>query len=138
MATKPVTFKVPKTLAACADLLYTTQQKRFALNKEVETLASQEYALREHLIQNLPKSDATGVAGSVARASISVKEIVQVSNWDGIHAYILKNGKKDPGVFSLFQRRIGDKAAKELLESGVKIPGVEMMDVKTVSLNKVG
>ena len=139
MATpKPVTFKLPKTLAACADLLYTTQQKRYALDKQSDAMKAEEAQLREHLINNLPKSDATGVAGSIARASISIKEVVQVKDWEGVYAHILKNAKKDPGVWSLLQKRVGDKAVKEVLESGKKIPGVELMDVKTVSLNKVG
>lgn len=130
-------FKLPKSLAECADLLYTTRKTRLALAKEVEALAAKESALREELINKLPKSQASGIAGKVARASIENKTVYSAKDWDAIHGYILKQHKKNPGVWSLLQRRLGDATCKELFEAGVKVPGVEAMEVPTVSLNKL-
>ena len=137
-AVKP-SFKIPKTLAGCADRMYTVRHERYALQKQVDLLAAEENALREHLIDNLPKSQASGIAGRVARASIDSKIVWQVEpdGWPKVYEYIIKNYKKNPGVFALLQRRLGEAAVKEMDEAGVKVPGTASMDVKTVSLNKL-
>lgn len=129
--------KLPKSLAACADQLYLVRQKRLALKKEVEAMEAEEAALREHLINNLPKSAATGIAGKIARASIESKDVFQAKDWDEVHAFIVKNHKKNPGVWALMQRRLGTEACKEMYTAGKAIPGVERIEVPVVSLNKL-
>jgi len=142
-AAKPLTKSeakakpLPKTLAACADELYTTRQARFTLQKQVEALVARESALSEELIKKLPKSQASGIAGKVARATIESKLVCQVVDWDKVNAYIVKNAKKDPGVFALYQRRIGEAAVKEMWQAGKEVPGVEPMEIPRVSLNKL-
>ena len=138
MATaKPKEFKPPKTLAQCADLMYTTRERRYALQKEVDELARQENILREHLINTLPKGDATGTTGKVANATIKSKEVYAAKDWDAIWTYIFANHKKNPGVTALVQKRLGEGAAKELAEAGKLPKGIEMVLVPTVSLTKV-
>ena len=134
-ADKPI--KLPKTLAGCADRLYEVRQLRLAKQREVEAFEKEESALREHLIQNLPKSQASGIAGKTARASIANKVVVQVTNWDEVYGYIVKNFKKNPGVFALLQKRVGEAAVKEIWEAGKKVPGTQPLEVPTVSLNKL-
>lgn len=135
--TAPKQPKLPKSLATCADELYTVRQERLLLDKEVEALKAREALLREHLINNLPKSQASGIAGSIARATVENKVTVSVTNWDDIHAYVLKNAKKNPGVFGIFQRRVNESMVKEMWDAGAKVPGVEPLDVPVVRLNKV-
>lgn len=125
-------FVIPKQLAQCADLLYETREARLALQKDVDALEDQEKQLREHIINNLPKSQATGVAGKVARATIVMKIVPQVQDWDKFYAHIKKTGD-----FELMQKRIGTKAIEERWENKKKVPGVEPFNAVTVSLNKV-
>ncbi len=134
---KDPSFKMPKTLAACADLLYTTREARYALKKQVEALEANETELREYIIQNLPKSNATGIAGKVARVTVSNKVVAQVADWEKLYEFIAKSYKKNPGVFSLLQRRLGEKTAKEMLDAGKAPPGVTTIEVPVISLNKV-
>lgn len=129
--------KIPKSLAECADLLFTTKALRLAKEKEAENLKSMETALKEHLIQNLPKSQASGIAGKLARVTIGTKTVPIAKDWDKLNAYILKEGKKNPGVFSLYQRRLGEATIKEMWEAGKAVPGVEAFDLPTVSINKL-
>lgn len=136
MATaKPYT--PPKSIAACADALYTTRQARLDLKKQVDILEAQEALLREHIIANLPKSQATGIAGKIARATIVMKDVVQVEDWDKVYAYIAKNQARNPGVWALMQRRIGEAAVKEVWNAGKTIPGTAKLEIPTVSLNKL-
>lgn len=125
-------FKLPKSLASCADLLYETKAKRLEVQKIVEELQARETALREHLINNLPKSDATGVAGKIARATVTLKEVPRVEDWDKLWSHIKKTG-----AFEILQKRISSAAVEERWEAGKKVPGVEKFNAVTISLNKV-
>jgi hypothetical protein len=143
-AAKAITgFKIPTSLAQCADLLYKLEKERYALQHQAEDLKKKETLLTEHLINNLPKSDATGVVGKVARAVIKEREIVELIGTETdrfalVYEYILKNARKDPGVWSLMQRRLGEAAAKELVAAGKgKLIGAKMGKVPVVSLSKV-
>lgn len=127
-------FKPPKSLAVCADLLYTTREERLTLQKEVDVLVAKESALREHLINNLPKSDASGIAGKLARASVELKTTIKVADWDKLYAYVIKNAKK--GSFALLQRRVSDGAVREIWEQGKEVPGCEPYKVPVISITK--
>jgi hypothetical protein len=130
-------IKLPKTLAQCADKLYEVRQQRLALSKQVEAMEREEAALREHLIANLPKSQASGIAGKIARASVETKTVVQVEDWDKLYGYMVKQYGKNKGIFSLLQRRVGDATVKEMWAAGKEVPGCKPFDVPVVSLNKL-
>ena len=143
-AAKATGFKLPKTLAECADRAYKLREARYALQKQVDALANEEAALTDHLIENLPRSEASGVRGKLAAATIKDKEIVvlgtedMADRFERLHDYILRNARRDPGVWSLLQRRVGESAVKELIEAGKgKLIGATLGKVKTVSLTKV-
>lgn len=125
-------YKFPKAMGACADLLYQLRQKRLEMQKEVDKIAAEEAALKEHIINTLPKSEASGVAGKVARVTVVTKEVPQVEDWDSFYKYV-----KRTGAFDLMQRRLTEAAVKERWEAGEEIPGVKHFQVVTVSINKV-
>lgn len=135
---KPVTvpkkaaFKVPKTIGACADLLYTTRGTRLLIQKDAAALETQEKALKEHIINTLPKSEASGVAGKLARVAVESSEVNQVEDWDKFYAYIKKTG-----FFHLLGRSIKQEVIDEILASGKKIPGIKKFKVVKVSCTKV-
>ena len=125
-------LKIPKSLAVCADTLYTTREERLLLQKQVDDLKDFETLLRDHLIANLPKGEASGIAGQIARVSIVTKENARVVDWDEVYKYISKNK-----AWELMTRRINDAAVKERWEAGEEIKGIEHNHFATVSLNKV-
>jgi hypothetical protein len=127
-------FKPPKSLAACADLLYKTREERYAIQRTAKALEEREAALRDHLINNLPKSSATGISGKLATAKVELKRIVQVENFDKTLAYCIKNAKK--GAFAILQRRINPSAVEEIWAAGKKVPGCEPFSVPVVSVTK--
>lgn len=125
-------FKMPKTLGAAADRLYEVRQKRLDQQKVVDALAAEEAALKDHIINNLPKSEASGVAGKLCRVSVVTKAIPQVKDWDALYKYVKKTG-----AFELLQRRLSDAAIKERWEAGKTVPGIESFNVVSVSVNKL-
>ncbi len=124
-------FVVPKTLGACADKLYKLRDERKALSRQVKQIEEHEKAIKEKLIDELPKSKAEGVTGKTARAVIKKKKIGIVDNWDKLYAHVRKT--KD---FSLLQRRLSDAAVQDQWDNGKKIPGVESFTVIKVSVTK--
>lgn len=131
MATKKEAPALPKTLAAAADKLYTLREQRYALNKQVAALESQEAELRDHIIANLPKSEASGITGKVAHAEIVKKVIAQVKDWPTFYKHILKT--KD---FSLMQKRVNDGAVQEQWAAKKVVPGTEKFTAVTLSITK--
>lgn len=125
-------FRVPKTAAQLADLLYRTREMRLDISRRVERLEALESQLKNYFVENLPKSNASGISGLVARVQIETKPIPQVEDWDKFYAYVHKHK-----AFDLFQRRIAEGAAKERMDEGKKIPGVGIFNVKKVNCTKL-
>jgi len=131
MATE-VKYKFPKALGACADKLFELRNKRLAEQKKVDEIAAEETALKNHIIENLPKSEASGVAGKLARVTVVTKQVPQVKDWDAFYKYVKKTGS-----FDLMQKRLIDGAIKERWEAGKEVPGVGHFNAVSVSINKV-
>ena len=132
MATKK-TFKFPKTMGTCADKLYALRQKRLDMQKAVDEVAAEERALKQYIIDNLPKSEASGVQGKTARVTVVVKEEPQIKDHEAFRKYLNRSKRFDLA----YKLRPSAPAIRELWEEGKDIPGVEKFNVVTVSLNKV-
>lgn len=125
-------FRPPAALGKCADLLFTLKAERAKAQKVVDALAKKEQAVKNYIIETLPKSEASGVAGKLARVSIHTKTVPTPVDWDAFYKYVKKTGQ-----FQLMQRRLSEAAIGELWDAGKKVPGVDRFNVKTVSLTKL-
>lgn len=132
MATKK-TFKFPKTMGTCADKLYQLRQARLAKQKEVDALQAEEAALKAHIINTLPKAEASGVAGKLARVTVVVKEEPQVKDQDAFRKYLNRTKRFDLA----YKLRPSAPAIRELWEAGKDVPGIEKFNLITVSMNKL-
>ncbi len=140
--TKPkAAIKLPKTAAGITDLLYTTQQERYAVQARAKALEAVESACREWLITNLPKSEASGVSGKVARSYVENKDIVVVESWPELYKYVQSRATKNPGVWGIFQKRITADMAEELMNDPVEGKALKKAlkkgQVPVVRLNKL-
>lgn len=124
-------IKIPKTLGACADRLYKLREDRLKKQKEVDALVAEESAIKNHIIDTLPRSEASGVTGRVGRITINEKVVPRVEDWDAFYKHIAKTK-----AFELLQRRVSDTAVKERWEDGKKVPGIDGFNVKYVSVTK--
>lgn len=126
------TFKIPKTIGACADRIYALRKLAADAQKKVDLLKEEEKAIREHVINKLPKSEASGVAGKSARVTVVEREVPCVEDWDAFWKSFRKSRDRD-----LLQRRLSDAAITERWEAGKQVPGVGKFKYKTLSVNKV-
>jgi len=123
---------LPKTIGGCADRLYKIREERYELQRRAKALREIETELKEHIIRDLPKSQASGVAGRVARVQVVKREVPQVKDWSKLHRYIKKHD-----AFELFQRRLNTSAVQERWTEGEKVPGVESFTALDISIKKV-
>lgn len=122
----------PKTLGACADKVYELRLMRLDAQKVVDAIETEEKELKEHIINTLPKSETTGVAGKLARVTVVTKQVPQVKDWDSFYKHVKKTGD-----FDLLQRSLGKAAVEARWEAGKKVPGVKAFTAVTLSINKV-
>lgn len=132
MAETKKKYVFPKTLGACADKLYELKAKRSAAQKVADAIEEEEKALKEHIINTLPKSEANGVAGKLCRVTVVIKEVPQVKDWDAFYKHVKKTGD-----FDLLQRRLSDAAVKLRWDAKKKVPGVDVFNAVSLSMNKV-
>jgi len=144
VADKPM-FKAPKTLAAAADKVYELREERLGFSRQADAIKAEEGFLREHLIENIPKGDATGVVGKVVRVVIKTDVVPVADDWSKIYAHIVedylahkkkKTGQHD-GAFALLNKALNSASVKEQWEAGKAVPGVGKFNSKSLSINKL-
>lgn len=124
---------MPKTIGRCADLYAETRELRLAMEKEVDPIRKREAELREHIIDNLSKSDDTGAAGLRYQARIVTKVKYRPKDWDQIWTYVVENGR-----FDLLQKRLAEKAVADTIDVEGEMPGIETLEIPEVSITKLG
>lgn len=133
----PAAFVLPKNMATAADRWYDVRERRLALQKEADALQAEETALKDHLIEHIPKSEATGISGKRVAVRVEQAFRFEAEDWDAVREYVRKNAAKNPGVWSIFQKRLGEEALKEMWAAGVKVPGVKRAGYKKLSYSSL-
>lgn len=123
---------MPPSIGLCADLYSEVRELRLAMQKHVDAVKARETEIREFIINNLSKSDDTGAAGKRYRAQIVTKDVPALKDWDAFTDYVIANGR-----FDLLQKRLSDRAVKDMWEEGQSVPGVEKFRTVDVSITKV-
>jgi len=123
---------LPKRVGTVADLYYETRQRRLALQKVVDELKKQESLMKAFVIDEVPKSNATGVAGRIARVQVVGKSSPRADNWDDFYKYMFRVKRPE-----LLQKRLSNEAIQELWDDGKTVPGVIEFKFKDISITKL-
>lgn len=126
-------IKIPKSMAAVADLYYTIREQRLAAEKAIAASKAQESYLRKYMIDNIPKGEATGVAGKICRVSVVQKDAPAMGNMDVFMAH-LKKHRKDSDLMSV---SFSAAAVKARWDKGVEVPGIKHNYYVDLSISKV-
>lgn len=111
---------------------------RLAMQKEVDAVEAAEKQYRQHIVDNLAKSNEAGVFGLRYKATIKTKRAFQVDTqapdggWDRVWGYIAETGN-----FGILQKRLNDRAMAEMYEAGELPPGVNSLLVPEISVTKI-
>lgn len=123
---------IPSSLGDVVDEYRRVRDIRLAMKKETDAVEERERELKDHLINEIPKSEITGVAGKRFRAQIVKKDVPAAEDWKQIHAWVMQNER-----FDILQKRLADKAIKDMWEEGETIPGVVKFPKVDVSVTKI-
>ena len=124
---------IPQSMGRCADLYHDTRALRLAMEKEIEPIKSFESKMKQHLIDNLSKSDDTGAAGLRYRAQIVMKRIPRIADWGVFCSFVRKNDR-----FDMLQKRMAEKAVTDFMDQEQRlVPGTEAVNVPDVSVTKI-
>lgn len=126
-------MKIPKTLGAKADLLFTLRTERLAEERRIGAMRAQEAELREAILSDLAKQRMTKGSGKFATVSAVTKVVGKVEDWAAVWEFAKKHD-----AFDLYQRRLNNKAWLDRVEAGERVAGVERETVVELSLTKVG
>lgn len=123
--------EIPVGIGPKADEYMVVRDHRLALEKEARSVKDRETEIFNSIMSTLDESTETGGVGKMYRVQRVEKDVTNVKDWDAVWKHIQKTGD-----FNLLQKRLNDKAAKEMIEGGDALPGVAMEKVATLSFNK--
>lgn len=126
---------IPNSIGGLIDLMYTTQVKRLALEKEAAKFQEVENSIEALLLEKYAGEELNGAMGKLAKLATRPEELPTVKaadgDWDKVYTYILRH--KD---FSILQKRLSTTAIREIWKQGRVVPGVSKFTKIKVSLTK--
>lgn len=120
-----------RTPGALIDELYALRAARLKLQRDVDALKAEEQTLKNKIIEELDQLGLARGSGATATAGITTALQPYVEDWDAVYKYIV-----DHNIFNLLQRRLSTTTWRELVESGIHVPGTFVTEVRDISLTK--
>lgn len=124
--------KMPRSIGRCADAYHDVRVLRLEMKKQTDAIQARETEIKDHIIENLSKSDDTGASGLRYKALITESEAASADDWDDIYDFIMENDR-----FDLLGKSLNQKSVKEMWDNDEKVPGVKKVNVKKVSITKI-
>lgn len=125
-------LKMPTSLGATIDLLWSLREERKAAEAVVNGIKEKEAAVEAHLMNNFDKSGLDGAKGKLGLATLKHSTVADVTDWPAFYGYIQKNKAWD-----LLQKRPSITAIRERWDANKEIPGITPKDITTLSLTQV-
>ncbi len=100
---------------------YQTREGRLTADKYAQSLASQEYVLKNKLLAAMQEQDLFVAGTNDYQFTRREKERVSVDDWELFSGFILESHALD-----CVQRRVSEAAVFERLHSGILVPGVSI------------
>lgn len=123
---------LPASLGGCADLLHDVRELRLEMQRQVDAIAARESEIREHIINSVSPTDS-GAVGQRFVAKVTSKQEPSIQDWGVFCSWVRKNDR-----FDCLQKRLSADAVKETCAvEGRMLPGLQAVNVKTVSITKL-
>lgn len=131
MVAKARVINAPST-GALIDALWAVREEKRLLESQIKEVEERADTLQTQLMERMNAEGLEKATGSKASTSLTETVVADVRDWDEFWAWIAK--KK---YFHLVQRRVSDLAYRELLETGVKVPGTQPFTKKKLTLRSL-
>ncbi len=127
----PITA-APATTGAIIDQLWAIREEKRLLTAQLSDVEKKQKDIEAILMERLESEGMDKATGRKASVSVSINVVADVQDWDEFWKYII--GKK---YTHMLQKRVSDPAYRELLEKGVKVPGVIPFSKRTLNVRTV-
>lgn len=124
-------FKMPEDLAQIPDLLHLVKDYKSQIEKIAKKIDGLRSKIERHVIDNLSKEVGT-VAGRNYVIKLNPHETSIITDWNKFYKHV-----HDSEDFALMNKAHARKYVTELLQSGEKVPGAEIMNEHKLSLTKI-
>jgi hypothetical protein len=101
------------------------------LNAEIDEINATKSALENDLMEFMSSTGTTQLGSSMGTASLKLTTKFAVSNWDQFIKYVVETES-----FDMLQKRISTKAVADRLQADEEVPGVQGVQVYSVSIRK--
>jgi len=118
-------------LAALADRLEHTRQKRLEASRIVSGLEADENALKDQLVREMEAQSLSSIGGKTVIIERSVKLKPIVTDWAMVQAFV-----KEHDAFDLYQKRLTPSAVTLREDDGIHVPGVTQVEYSHLSFKK--
>lgn len=123
---------LPEAIGRCGDLYKEVQAIRLAMDKEVKEVKARENQIKQHIIDNLSKSDDTGAVGLLYRVQVTEKAKATVKDWEKFYDFVAEQDR-----FDMLSKSISQKAAMDYFEEEDTMPpGTEKFNAVGLSVTK--
>jgi len=121
-----------EAIGRCGDLYKEVQAIRLAMDKEVKEVKARENQIKQHIIDNLSKSDDTGAVGLLYRVQVTEKAKATVKDWEKFYDFVAEQDR-----FDMLSKSISQKAAMDYFEEEDTMPpGTEKFNAVGLSVTK--
>ena len=127
---KPTT--APASTGAIIDQLWACREEKRRLAELDKEVSNKIKEIEESLIGRLDAEGMTKATGGKASVSVTTSVVADVQDWDELWVFLIK--KK---LTHLLQKRVSEPAYRELLEKGIKVPGVVPFNKRSLTLRTV-
>lgn len=131
-STKKKPVAAPASTGAIIDQLWAAREEKRLLAAQDKEVSEKIKAIEQQLMERLETEGMTKATGGKATASITTSVVADVQDWDEFWAFVIK--KK---FTQMLQRRVSEPAYRELLEKGIKVPGVQPFTKKSIGLRSL-
>lgn len=107
---------------------YDKREERLQADKIAAQLASEEYVLKNQLIQTMQEQALDVVGAGDYQFTRRTKQRIIPADWGLVYEFIYTNRAGD-----LLQRRINEAAVFERMESGILVPGTTISEYDELS-----
>jgi hypothetical protein len=101
------------------------------LNAEIEEVNVTKAELENELMEFMSSTGTTQLGSSMGTATMKVSTKFALSNWDQFIQYVVETES-----FDMLQKRISSKAVGERLAAEEEVPGIQGVQVYSVSIRK--
>jgi len=130
--------KTTLTLGAAIDQMWQLRENKRKAAEVVKTIEGQIETLETTMFELLDAQDTRKAEGRKASVSIGEAVVANTIDWTEFMKFVSTGKRGDKFAYlHLVQKRVSDPAYRELLELGVKVPGLQPFTKRTLNLRSL-